>query len=60
MQELGADAIVEPDIARDFLHVGGNISERSAISLKMILVARKGIHGVFSSAVHRLVNISGG
>ncbi len=47
MQELGADAIVEPDTARDFLQVGGNFSEISAISLKMILVGRKGIHGVF-------------
>ena len=61
MQEFRADAIVEPDAARDLLHVGADFLARSAISLmKVILVARNALAAyLISSAVRRPVNMIG-
>ena len=55
VQELRADAVVEPDAARHLLHVGADLLARSAISLmKVILVARKALAAyLISSAVRR-------
>jgi len=56
MQELRADPIVEPDAARDLLHIGGHLfRHKSATSLmKSDLGREKGIGCILmSSAVRR-------